>query len=142
MAKLIQMSTSKRCKNLFPISNWKDLLYIWNMNDYGGGHGINDNLYALRPTNSNTNKGSEELFESAINNYINILTKAFGEKFNFRMKKKDLEKVIEEIMASGNNYYYNKQTFTLESIRIGQTPCFSIIEKLVERKRDKNADKN
>lgn len=137
---MIQNTPSKGEKISFPIDNWKDLVYIWSRYVQGMGHGINDELYALRPEDKNAdNAGSEVLFESAVINYIEVLTTAFGRKFNFRISKKDIEKILENICENNGRYY--RGSFEVGNLRCGQTPAFVLLEEIVKERKMKNDNK-
>lgn len=130
---VVHNTPSKRKNYNFPIDNWKDLVYIWSRYVQGMGHGINDELFALRPEDKNAdNKGSEVLFESAVNNYINTLTIAFGRKFNFRITKEDLQKIFDSVAEDKN--YYNR-SLKIGNFRCGQTPAFTLLEQIVKERK-------
>lgn len=126
-------------KDKFPLNNWYDLLYIWNKEIGGYGHSINDNLWNIRPTRQNNNLGAEVLFQKAIQDYINILTTAFGKKFNMRIRKEEFIKIMEEVKTSTKSYY--RDDFKYNQLSCGQTPCYNIAEKIVKERNDKNVQK-
>lgn len=139
---MIYHTPKRKEKYAFPITNWKDLVYLWSRYVQGMGHGINDELYAIRPEDKNAdNIGSEELFESAINNYIEVLTTAFGRKFNFRITKKELEKTLETVCENSKGRYY-RGSFQIGDLRCGQTPAFNIVEQIVKERQVKHDNKN
>ena len=143
MTKLVMIynTPSRKKKYNFPITTWKDLVYIWSRYVQGMGHGINDELYELRPEKLNAgNKGSEVLFTAAVNNYIEVLTTAFGRKFNFRITKKNLEKVLDDVCNSRKKPYY-ADVFRADALRCGQTPAFNILEQIVKERKKNNANK-
>jgi len=138
---MIYHTPARKEKYDFPINNWKDLVYMWSRYAQGSGHGINDELYALRPEDKNANNiGSEELFESAINNYIEVLTTAFGRKFDFRMTKEELEKILSAVCENSKGRYY-LGSFKIGNFRCGQTPAFNIVEQIVKERQAKNDNK-
>lgn len=136
---VVHNTPSKRKSYNFPIDSCKDLVYIWSRYIQGMGHGINDELFALRPEDKNAdNKGSEVLFESAINNYIEILTTAFGRKFDFRIAKNDLQKIFDSIAKDKG--YYNR-SLKVGNFRCGQTPAFTLLEQIVKERKVTNDSK-
>lgn len=130
---------SVRAKVEFPIDNWYDFIYTYYKYGMSNNHGINDDIYALRPTGRNENKGAEELFKIAIEDYLNTIKTAFGKPFNFRMRKETAEKMYSEVVKEHPNYY--RRTYTYNSLRCGQTPCFTITKKFVQKKGEQNDKK-
>ena len=94
-----------------PFKRWQDIIYVlYAILSRMGGHGINDNFMGI--------KYNEKLLKNAINNYVEIITKAFGDKFDFTE-----EEVVREFDDISNIH---------RDFRIGQSTVYSLIERVVK----------
>jgi hypothetical protein len=97
------------------INTWFDVIYYYYKALGIGGHGINDDImYLGKSLKLNKTKGTEKLFKVSIENFLGILTKAFGNNFNYKGVK---------IKPIDTDSYMSK----------GQTPAFRYIEEIVNQ---------